>query len=85
MKKLLIWGIAAGMMLSLTACQKSASDNGDKGVAAQAENSADGEFQFTDPVTVIVPFTAGGAGDQIARLVQPYLEKQLGASVVIEN
>ena len=73
------------MMLSLTACQKSASDNGDKGAGAQAENSADGEFQFTEPVTVIVPFTAGGAGDQIARLVQPYLEKQLGASVVIEN
>lgn len=85
MKKLLVWGLTAGMLVSLSACQKPASNTGGNETSAQAEAGADGEFQFTDPVTVIVPFTAGGAGDQIARLVQPYLEKQLGTSVVIEN
>lgn len=43
------------------------------------------EFKFTHPVTIIVPFTAGGATDRIVRTVQPYLEKQLGTNVVIEN
>ncbi len=37
------------------------------------------------PVTIIVPFSAGGGGDIVARIVGDALSKQLNQSVVIEN
>jgi tripartite-type tricarboxylate transporter receptor subunit TctC len=37
------------------------------------------------PVTIIVPFTAGGPIDGILRLMQPSLEKKWGQSVVIDS
>jgi tripartite-type tricarboxylate transporter receptor subunit TctC len=37
------------------------------------------------PIHFIVPFPAGGATDAAARAIQPYLEKTLGQTVLIEN
>jgi tripartite-type tricarboxylate transporter receptor subunit TctC len=37
------------------------------------------------PVTVVVPFTPGGAGDILARMVGPRLEQKWGKSVVVDN
>jgi tripartite-type tricarboxylate transporter receptor subunit TctC len=37
------------------------------------------------PITLIVPYTAGGSVDYIARLVAPRLAARLGQAVVIEN
>ncbi len=37
------------------------------------------------PVTLIVPFVAGSGLDLEVRLLQPYLQKHLGASVVLSN
>ena len=37
------------------------------------------------PIRMIVNFPAGGTGDLIARAIQPYVERQLGQSVIIEN
>ncbi|ETF02724.1 hypothetical protein W822_07710 [Advenella kashmirensis W13003] len=37
------------------------------------------------PITLIVPYTAGGPVDTIARVLSPALEKQLGQTVVVEN
>jgi len=37
------------------------------------------------PIRIIVPYTAGGFTDQMARLLQVGLQKQLGQSIVIEN
>jgi tripartite-type tricarboxylate transporter receptor subunit TctC len=34
---------------------------------------------------IVVPFPAGGSVDTIARLVQPDLQKRLGATILIEN
>lgn len=39
----------------------------------------------TKPIRIIVPYTAGGFTDQMARLLQIGLQKQLGQSIVIEN
>ena len=39
----------------------------------------------TKPITLLVPFTAGGASDIGARLLAPEMSKLLGQSVVVEN
>jgi tripartite-type tricarboxylate transporter receptor subunit TctC len=36
-------------------------------------------------IRIIVPFAAGGLNDNAARLIQPYLEKALGQTVIVEN
>ncbi len=38
----------------------------------------------TRPVTMIVPYAAGGPGDQISRLIQNEMSQRLGQNVVIE-
>ena len=38
-----------------------------------------------DPVTIVVPYAAGGSHDLVARALQPQLEKVLGAPVLVEN
>jgi len=37
------------------------------------------------PIKIVVPFTAGGFSDNVARLVAKGLEARLGASTVVEN
>jgi tripartite-type tricarboxylate transporter receptor subunit TctC len=37
------------------------------------------------PVTIVVPYEPGGGGDVYSRLLQPFLAKELGVSVVVEN
>jgi tripartite-type tricarboxylate transporter receptor subunit TctC len=37
------------------------------------------------PIKVIVPFAAGGATDQLARLLAPRLAKELGTTIKVEN
>jgi tripartite-type tricarboxylate transporter receptor subunit TctC len=36
-------------------------------------------------IRIVVPFPAGGSVDAIARLVQPELQRRLGATILIEN
>lgn len=37
------------------------------------------------PMRIIVPFSAGGGGDLIARILSPRLSEELGRTVVVEN
>ena len=39
----------------------------------------------TRPITLVVPFAAGGSTDTIARIVADHMSKTLGQSIVIEN
>lgn len=39
----------------------------------------------TRPVTLLVPFAAGGSNDVVARLIAPVLEARLGQPFVVEN
>src|SRR3989304_8088455 len=38
-----------------------------------------------DPIRLIITHSAGGTTDMAARLIQPFLQKQLGVPVVIDN
>lgn len=51
-----------------------------RGVAAPAAKTL-----FPDGVTIVVGFGTGGTVDTGARILQSYLQKQLGVSVVIQN
>src|ERR1700724_4794287 len=50
-----------------------------------AAGGAHAQSYPTHLVRIIVPFAAGGLNDTAARLLQPYLEKALGQTVVVEN
>lgn len=36
-------------------------------------------------IRIVVPFPAGGLNDNVARIIQPSLQKELGQTVIIEN
>lgn len=55
----------------MTACQRTGGDG-----AATFPNR---------PVTLVVGYSAGGTVDTAARGIQPYLQKALGATVIVEN
>ena len=52
-------------------------------VAATA--SAPAQDYPSRPITVVVPFSAGGPSDVVARIVTEHMAKTLGQSLVIEN
>ncbi len=62
-------------LLILTAC-----GGGGGEAAAEGCGGIEGET-----VTLVVPFSPGGGYDSYARLLAPYLEEQLGATVIVEN
>lgn len=55
-----------------------AASNGNKGPSAA-------DFYKGKNLTFIVPYSVGGGFDKYARLLAPYLEKSLGATVVVLN
>ena len=52
---------------------------------ALAATSAFAQSYPTRPVTIIVPFAAGGPTDIIARIVGEYFSKSLGQQFIVEN
>ena len=52
---------------------------------AAAASPAAAQAYPSKPVTVVVPFAAGGTVDKVARQVQQVLQDKLGQSVIIDN
>ena len=52
---------------------------------ALAPTAAEAQWKPTKPVTVIVPWAAGGATDQVTRLAASELEAGLGQKIVVVN
>lgn len=72
------------LVTSLSGCSnKSKTNTGkDKGVSTSEDISKYFEGKI---INFIVPYSAGGGYDIYARLIQPYLQKYTGATVVVRN
>jgi len=55
------------------------------GLFASAATAQDYPWKPNRPITIIVPWAAGGSTDQVIRVLAPELEKALGVSVVVVN
>ncbi len=55
------------------------------GAAAAWPRIARAEDFPTRPVTIIVPYTAGGSAEILARIIAQRLEPRLGQSVLVED
>ena len=53
--------------------------------AGGCDSSAAAQDYPSRPITVVVPFSAGGPSDVVARIVTEHMAKTLGQSLVIEN
>ena len=55
-------------------------------IATQASlPAAHGQDYPTRPITMVVPFASGGAGDILSRMLGPRLEQRLGKPIIVEN
>ena len=86
MKKILALALAAAMSLTLVACSgrktPAASGSASSGGSSSAETV---DFPGNKQVSLIVPYSAGGASDTVARIYASELEQSLGTSIVVSN
>lgn len=87
-----IWAGALAASLALTGCGSNSDtadesqDNGETTADGQTEAAAGGESAYPEQdITFIVPYSAGGGTDVLAREMGPMLEEELGVSVIVEN
>lgn len=80
-RSLVALGVGAGLLAGCSSGASSDAAPGDEGAPGGSACAAlEGET-----VTLVVPYSPGGGYDTYARLIAPYLEEQLGATVVVEN
>ena len=96
MKKMIALGMAAAMMcMSLTACSVSTSSKTETTAAAEttaADTTAEAAGDLvatadypTKPITMIIPYGAGGTTDTWGRKLAVLLEKYLGQPITVTN
>lgn len=76
MKKYLLVACMLVLSVALAACGS--------GKDSEKAGKPDSDFP-KKPITLIVPWSAGGGSDTGARLLQPYLEDELGVTVNVVN
>ena len=97
MKKIYAVLLASVMALSMTACggkeetttaapQTTAAAEETKAAVEETEKEqADYGWKSEKQVELVVPFGAGGSSDLSARALVPYLEKELGCTIFVNN
>ena len=72
----------AGFVLLLAACQ-----GGGDGASPGADDGGDGAAAGypESPITIIVPFSAGGPTDTVTRLIAEPMAAELGGEIVVQN
>ena len=81
MKKFLALALAAAMALALVSCGKKDAPD----ASASGDGSAAPSFPDGKQISLIVPYSAGGASDTTARIYASELEKALGTTIVVSN
>lgn len=84
MKKLISSVLSLSLVLSLAACSSGGSGSAGS-TGSESGSGTSGEVEFPNIVTVTVPFDAGSNTDIQLREIQPYLEKYLNTSIVVNN
>lgn len=85
MKKILALALAAAMALSLAACGKKGSPDASKSQDSSGSVTQNVDFPGNKQISLIVPYSPGGASDTTARIYASELEKALGTTVVVSN
>ena len=55
------------------------------GLGGAAQAQGEGGLYPEAPITLVVPYTAGGPNDALARALAPYMGRSLGGEVVVRN
>ena len=71
--------IASGLAILATGC------GGEQAETEEPEAVASPSCYEGETLTYVVPYPSGGGYDLIARTMDPFLEEELGATVVVEN
>ncbi len=82
-RTLIFGALAVGLAACGSAAASSSSSNASSGSTTTEAQTA--KSLFPHGITLLVGFGTGGAVDTGARLIQPYLQKQLGVPVVVQN
>jgi len=88
MKKLVSLLAAAVMVLSLVACGSTpgtSTSSGSSSSSGSASASGSSAVTFDHDITLIVPWSAGGGTDTVARKLVENSEKYLGVKINVEN
>ena len=83
MKKFLAIVLTLLVCMALFAGCGNDTANSDTPDNSDSNKAADGFPK--DTITITVAYSAGGSRDNLARMVQPYLQDALGVNVVVEN
>lgn len=83
-KRILALALAASMMTGLAACNKTETPPAAEGNEG-GSNTASVDFPGNKQITIVVPYSAGGASDTTARIFASELEKAIGTSVLVTN
>lgn len=87
MKKFLALALAAAMSLTMVACgsSKTPASSGSTSSGGTSSSAETVDFPGNKQVSLIVPYSAGGASDTVARIYASELEQSLGTSIVVSN
>ncbi|QNL44048.1 tripartite tricarboxylate transporter substrate binding protein [Oscillibacter hominis] len=87
MKRLFALLLTLAMCASLlAACGNGGSSSGGSSASGSGDASSTGGDAYPEgTITITVAYSAGGSSDKLARMVQPYLQDELGVNVVVEN
>jgi tripartite-type tricarboxylate transporter receptor subunit TctC len=80
-----VGALLATFALVLAACQGGGGDGTDGGAATDGGGGGDAGNYPEQPITFVVPFSAGGPTDTVTRLIADPMAAELGGEVVIQN
>jgi putative tricarboxylic transport membrane protein len=81
-KKFSLLTIVFLLLFTLAACNSSTKTNEN---ASQSGGDKKASDYPNKPITIVVPFSAGGSGDIMTREVAKLAEKEFGKTVIVEN